>query len=109
MWLNTQEAVASALASDMSSSSSCNPDRMPWSGLKWTGNEPGVTRIKAMSNKLADEQLLNHLQKTVKDWEKQQKVQNDRIEDLMNEIKKRDEVISCQKKLIDSLHSLLPQ
>ena len=92
-------------------SSSCNPDHMPWSGLKWTGNEPGVTRIKDMSNKLADEQLqkLNHLQQTVKDWEKQQQVQQERIEDLMKEIKKRDEVISCQKKLIDSLRSLLPQ
>ena len=95
-------------------SSSCNPDHpdhMPWSGLKWTGNEPGVTRIKDMSNKLADEQLqkLNHLQQTVKDWEKQQQVQQEKIEDLMQEIKKRDEVISCQKKLIDSLHSLLPQ
>ena len=90
-------------------SSSCDPDHMPWSGLKWTGNEPGVTRIKDMSNKLADEQLLNHLQQTVKDWEKQQQVQQEKIEDLMQEIKKRDEVISCQKKLIDSLHSLLRQ
>ena len=100
--------MSSALASDMSSSS-CDPDHMPWSGLKWTGNEPGVTRIKDMSNKLADEQLLLHLKRTVKDWEKQQKVQNDTIEDLKKEIKKRDEVISCQKKLIASLHSLLPQ
>ena len=98
--------MSSALASDMSSSS-CDPDHMPWSGLKWTGNEPGVTRIKDMSNKLADEQLLNHLQQTVKDWEKQQQVQQEKIEDLMQEIKKRDEVISCQKKLIDSLHNLL--
>ena len=87
-------------------SSSCDPDHMPWSGLKWTGNEHGVTRIKNMSNKLADEQLLNHLQQTVKDWEKQQQVQQEKIEDLMQEIKKRDEVISCQKKLIDSLHIL---
>ena len=81
---------------------------MPWSGLKWTGNEPGVTRIKDMSNKLADEQLqqLNQLQQTVKDWEKQQQVQQEKIEYLMQEIKKRDEVISCQKKLIDSLHIL---
>ena len=83
---------------------------MPWSGLKWTGNEPGVDRIKEISkNKLSDEQLLNHLQKTVKDWEKQQHAQQEHIEDLMNEIKMRDEVISCQKKLIDSLHSLLRQ
>ena len=82
---------------------------MPWSGLKWTGNEPGASRIKDISNKLSDEQRLNHLQKTVKDWEKQQQVQQERIKDLMEEIKKRDEVISCQKKLIDSLHSLLRQ
>ena len=62
-----------------------------------------------MPNKLADEQLLNlnHLQQTVKDWEKQQQVQQEKIEDLMQEIKKRDEVISCQNKLIDSLHNLL--
>ena len=62
-----------------------------------------------MSNKLADEQLLLHLKRTVKDWEKQQQVQQERIHDLMKDIKKRDEVINCQKKLIDSLHSLLPQ
>ena len=81
---------------------------MPWSGLKWTGNEPGASRIKDISNKLSDEQRLNHLQKTVKDWEKQQQVQQEMIE-YLKEIMKRDEVISCQKKLIDSLHSLLPQ
>ena len=62
-----------------------------------------------MSNKLADAQLLLHLKHTVKDWENQQKVQNDAIEDLKKEIKKRDEVINCQKPLIDSLHMLLPQ
>ena len=64
-----------------------------------------------MSNKLADEQLqkLNHLQQTVKDWEKQQQVQQEKIEYLMQEIKRRDKVISCQAKLIDSLHILLRQ
>ena len=77
------------------SSSSRDPDHMPWSGLKWSGNEPGVARIAAASRKLVDEQalLLKELDDDIKQKDK-------KIEELHGVIAQKDKKIEELEKAI---------
>ena len=67
------------------SSSSRDPDHMPWSGLKWSGNEPGVARIAAASRKLVDEQAL-----LLKELDDGIKLKDKKIEELEKAIALKD-------------------
>ena len=63
-----------------------NPDHMPWSSLKWTGNEPGVANIAAESRRRMDEQSRIYLYGRLKDVEKELADKDNMIEELAQEL-----------------------
>ena len=63
-----------------------NPDHMPWSALKWTGNEPGVANIAAESRQQMDEQSRIYLYGRLNDVEKELADKGNMIEELAQEL-----------------------
>jgi DNA repair exonuclease SbcCD ATPase subunit len=63
-----------------------NPDHMPWSSLKWTGDEPGVAKIAAESRRQMDEQSRIYLYGRLKDVEKELADKDKMIEELTQEL-----------------------
>ena len=82
---------------------------MPYSYLKWTGDEPGVARIAAASRRRADEQSRLWLQADLKNATDEAQCSKEALQAVQEEVKKRDDVIAHQKALIDALHRLLEQ
>ena len=84
-------------------SSSSNPDHMPWSSLKWTGNEREWAAIAAASRRRSDEQSRIWLQedfRKVKDEAKcSQATMQSKIEDLQKEVADLKVEIAEYKKL----------
>jgi hypothetical protein len=63
-----------------------NPDHMPWSSLKRTGNEPGVAKMAAESRRQMDEQSRIYLYGRLKDVEKELADKDNMIEELAQEL-----------------------
>jgi hypothetical protein len=80
-----------------------NPDHMPWSSLKWTGDEPGVAKIAAESRRQMDEQSRIYLYGRLKDVEKELADKDNMIEELAQELN------GTQKLLKDSQEQLAEQ
>jgi hypothetical protein len=84
-----------------------NPDHMPWSSLKWTGDEPGVAKIAAESRRQMDEQSRIYLYGRLKDVEKELADKDNMIDELAQELNGTQKLLKdAQEQLAEKKRSL---